>query len=400
MVAEVFGIEGLVGAFFAGLGLNRLVPNRSPLMERTEFFGSALLVPLFLISVGLIIEPSVVVDPVTLGVAAALVAACLGGKAIAAALTRPLFGFSWAETGTVFSLTSPQAAATLAATVVGFELGLLNEVVVNAVLVLIVVSLLASAAAAEVFAARVPSAAADAGQLGRAVVLALGDAGVDTGTARLAARLAAPDGGIVVPARIAVRAVTAVPAQRGAPAPVLWSSAEQVGAAAALALCGIDSELCRRTDRSVAAGLAHLAASEDASLLVLTAGPSRSRWEDVLAETPVPALVVFGDPRLRSVDVLDADDPLVHGLAALLARAGVDVHRLPGDATAEQQERWLSRPEASSAVLASRPGPALVRDTSQRTRSLLGVWSPGSSLSAADRAERSLSVVPVTTSPG
>ena len=94
VVAEVFEIEGLVGAFFAGLGLNQLVPNRSPLMERTEFFGSALLVPLFLISVGLIIDPAVVADPETLGVAAALIAACLGGKALAAALTRPLLGFT------------------------------------------------------------------------------------------------------------------------------------------------------------------------------------------------------------------------------------------------------------------------------------------------------------------
>jgi len=206
VVAEVFDIEGLVGAFFAGLGLNQLVPNRSPLMERTEFFGSALLIPLFLISVGLIIDPAVVADPKTLGVAAALIAACLGGKALAAALTRPLFGFTWAEAGTVFALTSPQAAATLAATVVGFELGLLSATVVNAVLVLIVVSLLvASAAAAELAGRRVIPAAPTVEQLGRAVVLAVGDAGVDASAASLAARLARPDGGIVVPTRIAVR---------------------------------------------------------------------------------------------------------------------------------------------------------------------------------------------------
>ena len=397
VVAEVFSIEGLVGAFFAGLGLNRLVPNRSPLMERAEFFGSALFVPLFLVSVGLIIDPAVVADPETLRVAGALVAACLGGKALAAALTRPLFGFSWPEAGTVFALTSPQAAATLAATVVGFDLGLLDAVVVNAVLVLIVVSLLVSSAAAELAAPRVPAAAADAGQLGRAVVLALGDPGVDPATARLAARLAEPDGGIVVPARIAVRSTTGLPSQRGAPAAVVWSSAEQAGAAAALALCGIDTELCRRTDRSVAQGLAHLAASEEATLLVLTAGTSRARLEEVLADATVPALVVHGDPRLTSVDVLDADDPLVDGVAALLARAGVDVHRLTGDATAEQQEQWLSRSTASGAVLAARPSPALLRDATRRARSVLAVWSPGSSLSATDRAERSLSVVPVTT---
>ena len=193
VVAQVFEIEGLVGAFFAGLGLNQLVPNRSPLMERTEFFGSALLIPLFLISVGLIIDPAVVADPETLGVAGALIAACLGGKALAAALTRPLFRFTWAEAGTVFALTSPQAAATLAATVIGFELGLLNKTVVNAVLVLIVVSLLVASAAAGLAGRRVAPVASAVEQLGRAVVLAVGDAGVDA-SARPPGRPARPTG--------------------------------------------------------------------------------------------------------------------------------------------------------------------------------------------------------------
>ena len=51
-----FGIEGIVGAFFAGLGLNRLVPNEGPLMDRIDFFGSAVFVPIFLVSVGVLLR--------------------------------------------------------------------------------------------------------------------------------------------------------------------------------------------------------------------------------------------------------------------------------------------------------------------------------------------------------
>ena len=69
-VAELFGIEGIVGAFFAGLALNRLVPNEGQLMDRIEFFGGAVFIPVFLVSVGLILDPSVMLQGRTLELAA------------------------------------------------------------------------------------------------------------------------------------------------------------------------------------------------------------------------------------------------------------------------------------------------------------------------------------------
>ena len=80
VVAEVVGIESIVGAFFCGLALNRLVPNEGEFMERIEFFGSALLIPMFLVSIGTVIDPAVLVDPGTLGLAGVFVVACIGGK--------------------------------------------------------------------------------------------------------------------------------------------------------------------------------------------------------------------------------------------------------------------------------------------------------------------------------
>ena len=73
-LAGSLGIEGLVGAFFAGLGLNRLVPNEGPLMERIDFFGSAVFVPIFLVSVGMLLEPEVMIQGETLKLAGLFIA--------------------------------------------------------------------------------------------------------------------------------------------------------------------------------------------------------------------------------------------------------------------------------------------------------------------------------------
>src|SRR5690606_10489257 len=78
------GIEGLVGAFLAGIGMNRSVPARSELMERVEFVGNALLVPAFLVSVGMSIDPRALVEPDTLLNALVFTAVILVGKSVPA----------------------------------------------------------------------------------------------------------------------------------------------------------------------------------------------------------------------------------------------------------------------------------------------------------------------------
>ena len=174
-LAEVVGIEAIVGAFFAGLALNRLVPNEGQFMERIEFFGSALLIPLFLVSVGTVIDPSVLFDAGTLGVALVFTIACIGGKLVASLTTKPLFGYSWNEVGIAFSLSVAQAAATLAATFVGLRIGLLDTSAVNAIMLVIIVSLVASSVTARRFGALVPVPRADEGRLGRCVVVHVED---------------------------------------------------------------------------------------------------------------------------------------------------------------------------------------------------------------------------------
>jgi len=108
-VAELFGIEGIVGAFFAGLALNRLVPNEGQLMDRIEFFGGAVFIPVFLVSVGLILNPAVMVESKTLELAGLLIVACIGGKILAALISARLLDFSRPQATLLFSLSSAQA---------------------------------------------------------------------------------------------------------------------------------------------------------------------------------------------------------------------------------------------------------------------------------------------------
>jgi Kef-type K+ transport system membrane component KefB len=195
MLAQVFGIEGIVGAFFAGLALNRLVPNEGPSMDRVEFFGSAVFIPIFVVSIGLLLDPSVMFKGETLGLAARICVAALGGKAIACWLAGSLLGFSRTERAAMFVLTAPQAAATLAVTLIGFEIGLFGTSVVNAVLVLILVSIVVSALLAERVIHWVPARLAHRAPLGAKVLVLSPSAEPSDAALRIATLLARPDGG-------------------------------------------------------------------------------------------------------------------------------------------------------------------------------------------------------------
>jgi Kef-type K+ transport system membrane component KefB len=196
MLAEVFGIEGIVGAFFAGLALNVLIPNEGPSMGHIEFFGSAVFIPVFLVSVGLLINPSVMFSAPTVGLAVLLCLGCIGSKAVASGLMGVLLGFSRSESGSMFVLTVPQAAATLAATLVGFQIGLFGTTVVNAVLILILVTILVATLLAPHFLKRMSVPARLAHALGRRVLLAARSPGPSEGAVRAVELLARPDGGV------------------------------------------------------------------------------------------------------------------------------------------------------------------------------------------------------------
>lgn len=139
--AQVVGLAPIIGAFLAGLALNRLVPEGGTLMSRVQFVGDALLIPFFLISVGLLVDFRVLVESFEVWVAAGVFTGLvLVGKFLAAMLVKVVFRQSAAEGWTNFGLSIPQAAATLAVTLVGFEIGLFTEAMVNGVIIMILVT--------------------------------------------------------------------------------------------------------------------------------------------------------------------------------------------------------------------------------------------------------------------
>lgn len=139
--AGLAGAEPIIGAFLAGLTLNRLIPLASPLMTRVRFVGNALFIPFFLLSVGMLVDPRVLWQSAEVWiVAGALIGMVHAGKFLGAWAAKLLYGFNRTEGMAMFGLSVPQAAATLAVTFVGLEIGLFGETVVNAVILMILVT--------------------------------------------------------------------------------------------------------------------------------------------------------------------------------------------------------------------------------------------------------------------
>ena len=144
LVADRAGIEGIVGAFFAGLALNRLVPARGRLMEQIEFVGGVLLIPFFLLSTGMLIDPKEFTQRRVLAIAALSLAVVFVGKAAAAYVSGRVLGLARSQVRLLFGLSLAQAAATLAAVTIGVEIGLFDTDLLNATLVVVLVTVLVS----------------------------------------------------------------------------------------------------------------------------------------------------------------------------------------------------------------------------------------------------------------
>lgn len=159
---EFVGMEGILGAFLAGLVLNRLIPHVSPLMSHLEFVGNALFIPYFLIGVGMLIDVNVLFGHIdSLKVAVVMIIVALLGKWIASWLTQKIYKMRSLERELMFGLSNAQAAATLAAVLVGYNIilpdgeRLLNEDVLNGTILLILVTCVVSSFITEHAAKRI-----------------------------------------------------------------------------------------------------------------------------------------------------------------------------------------------------------------------------------------------------
>ena len=138
LLAQLIGLEAILGAFYAGLILNRFIPERSGLMGRIKFVGNAIFIPYFLIGVGMLINVHVIFKSWHVGwVALNMVAVAMFSKWIAAYAGARLFGLGSTDRNIMFGLTSGKAAATIAATMIGYQHGLLNEDMMNGAVLMI-----------------------------------------------------------------------------------------------------------------------------------------------------------------------------------------------------------------------------------------------------------------------
>lgn len=151
-LAQVAGMEAIIGAFLSGLALNRLIPQSSPLMNRVEFVGNAIFIPFFLLGVGMLIDYRTFFTSFeTIKVGLIMIIVAMAAKYIAAWMTQKTFHLSTDQRSVIFGLSNAQAAATLAAVMVGYNvitgtdangepIRLLNESVLNGTILMILVT--------------------------------------------------------------------------------------------------------------------------------------------------------------------------------------------------------------------------------------------------------------------
>ena len=151
-LAQVAGMEAIIGAFLSGLALNRLIPQSSPLMNRVEFVGNAIFIPFFLLGVGMLIDYRTFFTSFeTIKVGLIMIIVATAAKYIAAWMTQKTFHLSTDQRSVIRSVSNAQAAATLAAVMVGYNvitgtdangepIRLLNESVLNGTILMILVT--------------------------------------------------------------------------------------------------------------------------------------------------------------------------------------------------------------------------------------------------------------------
>lgn len=170
-LAELAGMEGIFGAFLAGLILNRLIPHVSPLMNRTEFVGNALFIPYFLIGVGMLINLGALFDGGgTIKVVVVMVVVATATKWLAAWVTQKIYRMNPASRQMMFGLSNAHAAGALAMVMVGTKIEvspgvyLMNDEMLNGVVIMILFSCIISSVVTE-HAARAMALAEENGEM-------------------------------------------------------------------------------------------------------------------------------------------------------------------------------------------------------------------------------------------
>lgn len=303
--AEWVQVEPIVGAFLAGTAITDLIPRSSPLMHRIEFVGNSLFIPIFLISVGMLVDLSLLLEPAALVAAAAIVGAVFVSKYLAAWVAGRLFNFSPAGVRLMFGLSLAQAASTLAAATVAYEVDLIDETTINGIIVMILVTCIVSPWAVSLWGSQVrsevaglpgaPGAPQPAEEFGcRRVLVPVSNPTTEDNLLRLAIALLDREGGMLLPIQVLVDhgerpSAADLSAQRG-----LLEVATRVARTAAVPVQPVP-----RIDGAVERGILRASFEHTADVIVLGwKGYSSYREEflgsvidHVVRRSPAPVLV-------------------------------------------------------------------------------------------------------------
>ncbi|MGH8001964.1 MAG: cation:proton antiporter [Brasilonema sp.] len=278
--AEVIGVEKIVGAFLAGLAVNEVIGS-GPVKEKVVFVGNVLFIPIFFIDLGLLIDiPGFIKSISSIWLTLAILVGLIGSKFAAALLAKVVYRYNWREMITMWSLSLPQVAATLAATLVAYRAKLVSEDVLNGVIVLMMVT----ATLGPLITARSapglttpdttpePSGESIFGWKNNAsqaltVVVSVRNPETERNLIEMAALLVRRESGRVVPL-----AVTPAHIHMDSPelekgierSKILLSKAAELGQE-----FGVEVEPLARIDQGIVQGISHASREQDANLIVM-----------------------------------------------------------------------------------------------------------------------------------
>lgn len=143
--SELAGVEPIIGAFLAGLALNRVIPHNSVLMNRVIFIGNTIFIPFFLISAGMLVDFTLFFKGTNALIFAGILSVvALVTKWLAAQATGTIYKYTKYEKRVMFGLSASHAAATLAVIKVGYDIGLFDQNVINGTIILILITCMVS----------------------------------------------------------------------------------------------------------------------------------------------------------------------------------------------------------------------------------------------------------------
>ncbi|MBD2294163.1 cation:proton antiporter [Anabaena sphaerica FACHB-251] len=267
--ADIVQIEPIIGAFLAGVAITQLIPQLSPLMNRIQFIGNTLFVPFFLISVGMLVNPKILIqEPKSLIVSGVMVTVAIIAKYLPAWGAGKLFGFNHNNIMLMFGLSVAQAASTLAAITVAYNIKLVDQLTVNGTIAMILVTCIASPWVTAKWGQKLKpedttTQKSAEGKLGDRVLVPVANPNTEDNLLQLAMILAKSAAGTLLPLHILIEEGEPISPADKARQNQLLANAEMIAHAAVTKVTPIG-----RIDESIDKGIARVAEEKQASVIV------------------------------------------------------------------------------------------------------------------------------------